>query len=145
MYMTKIKDKIATIMKDMDFALYDVIEANEDGKPLVRVLIDSADFITIDDCVFVSRTLGEAFDKEDLYEGEYLLEVASAGAEHELRNEEEIKRSIGKHVHIETYDQTFEGKLIEVSPELLTIEMKQKKIKRIQLLDVKFIRQAIVF
>jgi ribosome maturation factor RimP len=143
--MTKIKEKIASIMEDMDFALYDVVEASEDGKPLVRVLIDHADFITIDDCVFVSRKLGEAFDKDDLYEGEYLLEVASAGAEHELRNDAEIKRSIGKHVHIETYDQTFEGKLIEVSPEILTIEMKQKKIKRVQLLDVQFIRQAIVF
>jgi len=132
-------------MSDMDFALYDVIEANEDGKPVVRVLIDSADYITIDDCVFVSRRLGDALDADDLYEGEYLLEVASAGAEHELRNEEEMKRSVGKHVHIETYDQTFEGKLIDVTKEVLTIEMKQKKIKKVQLLDIQFIRQAIVF
>jgi len=132
-------------MSDMDFALYDVIEANEDGKPVVRVLIDSESYITIDDCVFVSRKLGDALDADDLYEGEYLLEVASAGAEHELRNEDEIERSVGKHVHIETYDQTFEGKLIDVTPEVLTIEMKQKKIKKVQLLDIQFIRQAIVF
>lgn len=143
--MKNIKEKIAAIMSDMDFALYDVIEANEDGKPVVRVLIDSAGYITIDDCIFVSRTLGDALDADDLYEGEYLLEVASAGAEHELRNDEEIKRSVGKHVHIETYDQTFEGKLIDVTPEILTIEMKQKKIKKVQLLDIQFIRQAIVF
>jgi len=143
--MKNIKEKIASIMSDMDFALYDVIEANEDGKPVVRVLIDSADYITIDDCVFVSRRLGDALDADDLYEGEYLLEVASAGAEHELRNEEEMKRSVGKHVHIETYDQTFEGKLIDVTKEVLTIEMKQKKIKKVQLLDIQFIRQAIVF
>lgn len=143
--MKNIKEKIASIMSDMDFALYDVIEANEDGKPVVRVLIDSESYITIDDCVFVSRRLGDALDADDLYEGEYLLEVASAGAEHELRNEDEIKRSVGKHVHIETYDQTFEGKLIDVTPEVLTIEMKQKKIKKVQLLDIQFIRQAIVF
>ena len=143
--MKNIKEKIASIMSDMDFALYDVIEANEDGKPVVRVLIDSESYITIDDCVFVSRKLGDALDADDLYEGEYLLEVASAGAEHELRNEDEIERSVGKHVHIETYDQTFEGKLIDVTPEVLTIEMKQKKIKKVQLLDIQFIRQAIVF
>ena len=67
--MKNIKEKIASIMSDMDFALYDVIEANEDGKPVVRVLIDSESYITIDDCVFVSRKLGDALDADDLYEG----------------------------------------------------------------------------
>jgi len=143
--MKKIHETIALVVEEMGYALYDVIEANEDGKPVLRVLIDSADFITIDDCVKVSKSLSETLDEHDPYEHEYLLEVASAGAEHELRNDAEIARSIGKHVHIETYEQTFEGKLIKASAQTLTIEMKQKKIKEIQLLDVVFIRQAIVF
>lgn len=140
-----IHEKIRSIVEGLDYALYDIIEGNEDGKPVLKVLIDSADFIKIDDCISVSKALSEALDQDDPYQDEYLLEVSSAGAEHELRNDQEIARSIGKHVYVETYDQIFEGKLIKASTQTLTIEMKQKKIKEIQLLDVKFIRQAIVF
>ena len=143
--MKNIHGKITSVVEEMGYALYDVIEANEDGKPVLKVLIDSAGFITIDDCVSVSRKLSEVLDEDDPYEDEYLLEVSSAGAEHELRNDDEIARSIGKQVHIETYDQTFEGKLVAATTQTLTIEMKQKKIKKIQLLDVRLIRQAIVF
>jgi len=143
--MKKFHEQIAAIVDEMGYALYDIIEATEDGKPVLRVLIDSAKFITIDDCIKVSRNISETLDEEDPYQHEYLLEVASAGAEHELRSDVEIARSIGKHVYIETYDQVFEGKLIKASAQTLTVELKQKKIKEIQLLDVKFIRQAIVF
>jgi ribosome maturation factor RimP len=143
--MKNIHEMIQLIVEEMGYALYDIIEANEDGKPVLKVLIDSADFITIDDCINVSRKVSEALDEDDPYDYEYLLEVSSAGAEHELRNDDEIARSIGKHVYIETYEQTFEGKLIAATPQTLTIEMKQKKIKKIQLIDVRFIRQAIVF
>jgi ribosome maturation factor RimP len=143
--MKNIHEKITLIVEELGYALYDIIEAKEDGKPVLKVLIDHADFITIDDCINVSRKVSETLDEDDPYDHEYLLEVSSAGAEHELRNDEEIARSIGKHVYIETYEQTFEGKLIAATPQTLTIEMKQKKIKRIQLLDVRFIRQAIVF
>jgi len=143
--MKNIHEMIQLIVEEMGYALYDIIEANEDGKPVLKVLIDSADFITIDDCINVSRKVSEALDEDDPYDYEYLLEVSSAGAEHELRNDDEIARSIGKHVYIETYEQTFEGKLIAATTQTLTIEMKQKKIKKIQLIDVRFIRQAIVF
>jgi len=48
-------------------------------RPTLRVYIDRAQGVTVDDCASVSRHLGGVLDVEDPFVGEYTLEVSSPG------------------------------------------------------------------
>ena len=55
-----------------------------------------------------------------------------------------LQTIIGKFVHIETYEQKFEGKLEAFDGDVITINIRNKKID-INFYDVKLIRLAIKF
>ncbi|MCF7923906.1 MAG: ribosome maturation factor RimP, partial [Candidatus Izimaplasma sp.] len=74
----------------------------------------------------------------------YLLEVSSPGAERELRSEAAIKHAINHLVHVDTFNQSLEGDLINFDGDSLTMLVNNKKIK-LNYLDVNSIRLAIDF
>ena len=51
---------------------------------LLRIFIDKADGIGVDDCERVSRQVSSLLDVEDPISGEYTLEVSSPGADRPL-------------------------------------------------------------
>ena len=70
---------------------------------------------------------------------EYYLEVSSVGLERELRNLEEIKNNIGKYINVKTYEKImvgktgikeFEGHLLKVEDNLITMNFKMKQFKK---------------
>ncbi len=66
------------------------------GNMTVRVIIDSEQGITIDDCERVSRQLEALLDIEDPIEGSYNLEVSSPGLDRPLRRLEDFIRFKGR-------------------------------------------------
>ena len=108
-------------------------------------MIENDTFIDIDDCIKVSKIVSEELDVLDPFQDPYNLEVTSAGAEHELRNSDEIKRAVGKNVHLETPEQKMDGKLEKFKDGILTIKQKNKRIHEVNYIDVSYIRTAIVF
>ena len=63
----------------------------------VELLIDSDTFVSIDDCVSLSRTVEAAFDRDV---EDFSLTVASAGIGSELKNIRQFRKLIGKPVEI---------------------------------------------
>ena len=51
---------------------------------VLRVFIDKAEGVSVDDCERVSRQLASVFDVEDPIPGEYTLEVSSPGVDRPL-------------------------------------------------------------
>ncbi len=107
-------------------------------------MIENDTYIDVDDCVKVSRVLSEELDILDPFTDAYNLEVSSSGAERELRNSEEIKRAVGKTVHLKTIEQSLEGKLVSFEDGVLELKFKNKTTK-IDYIDVSYIRLTIIF
>lgn len=142
--MEKIKNSIKEIVVNLGYYLYDVTYKKEGEDFVLRVMIENDKYIDIDDCVKVSKAVGELLDENDPFKDPYMLEVTSAGAEKELRNGEEILRSIGKGIYVETYDQRYEGLLESFKDEILTINQKNRNKVKVNYIDVQFIRLAIM-
>jgi ribosome maturation factor RimP len=142
--MDKLKTRFKEIVKDLGYYLYDVIYEKENGGYVLKVLIENDTYIDVDDCVKVSRVLSEELDILDPFTDAYNLEVSSSGAERELRNSEEIKRAVGKTVHLKTIEQSLEGKLVSFEDGVLELKFKNKTTK-IDYIDVSYIRLTIIF
>lgn len=142
--MEELKKRLQKIIEEMNYYLYDVTYEKEGKDYVLRVMIENDSYIGIDDCVAVSKVVSEELDQLDPFKDPYMFEVTSAGAEHELRNSDEIKRSVGKHVYVETVEQKMEGKLESFKDDILTIKHKNKRVSKVNYIDVSFIRTAIV-
>jgi ribosome maturation factor RimP len=143
--MEELKTKLKEIVESLGYYFYDLTYEKEHGDYVLRVMIENDTFISIDDCVDVSRVVSETLDEIDPFEEPYMFEVTSAGAEHELRNFDEVTRAVGKDVYVETFEQRFEGRLESFKDNFLTIKQKNKKTTKINYMDVSFIRLTILF
>jgi ribosome maturation factor RimP len=144
MNLDTLKKEVSDFLLTIGFELYDIELKETKKEKILTIYVDHENEITIDDVVEATNQLNPFLDDLDPIQGEYMLEVSSAGAEKELRNEKAIKSSIGKHIHIETYEQTLEGTLEEFDGFDITIKIKNKKFK-INYDDVNLIRLAIKF
>lgn len=112
-----IRALIEPTLEHMGYELYAVEQSGQSGRTL-RVSIDRAEPITIDDCERVSRIVGPLLDNANLITGPYNLEVSSPGAERPLRRKEDYERFNGKRVNVryrtgET-ETVVEGQLVAV-------------------------------
>jgi len=75
----------------------------EAGQWFLRVYIDKAEGISIDDCERVSRALDPKLDEIDVIPGQYTFEVSSAGAERQLKKERDFEQFLGHKVEVKLY------------------------------------------
>ncbi len=73
------------------------------GRFTLRVFIDKAGGVNIDDCQLVSRTIEPILDVEDFIEPAYDLEVSSPGLDRPLRTPEHFSRYSGQRVQVKAY------------------------------------------
>ncbi len=95
------------------FELVDVAFVKEGTHRYLRVFIDKADGVTIDDCANVSQALNAMLDKHDPVEENYILEVSSPGVERPLKKPEHFLRFKGKLAQLKLYFPIDGTKLIE--------------------------------
>ncbi len=137
-----LKNQIKSEVDSLDYAFYDAHLETRQGDRVLSIEIDHKNGIDLDDCVKVSEHISEFLDKVDPFDDAYMLEVTSAGAEHPLRNAEEIERALGKYVHVETFEQVLEGTLEQIDGASVTIR-ENKKVSTILMADIQEIRLAI--
>ena len=83
-------------------------------------------------------------DLNDPFNDPYNLEVTSPGAERILKTAEQINRAVGKNVYIEMFDQKMGGELLSYKDGILELKQKNKRIMKINDIDVNLIRLSIV-
>lgn len=87
------------------------VETARMGKQtILRVLADSPNGITINQCVQINQELQRMLP-EDILPGDYSLEVASPGAERALETELDLNRAIGRYVKV-TFLEAFEKQMV---------------------------------
>ena len=105
--MAKVTDVVSElalpIVAEAGCELWDVEYIREAGEWFLRVYIDKADGVSINDCEAVSRPLSDKLDEVDPIEGSYTFEVSSAGAERALKKPEHFEKMMGEQVEIRLY------------------------------------------
>ena len=98
--------KLAGIIKpavtSLGYELVGVEVINSLGK-IVRVYIDKAEGVTLDDCAKASRQVASVLDVEDYIASAYNLEVSSPGVERPLFSVEHFKVQIGNRIKVKLF------------------------------------------
>ncbi len=76
---------------------------NGDGTYSLCFYIDKDGGIGIDDCEEFSKAVEEVLDKENIIDNNYMLEVASPGADRILKTERELNYYAGRGVDVKLY------------------------------------------
>ncbi len=113
--------------------VWDVEYVREAGAWYLRVYIDKAGGVSIDDCEAVSRALDPVLDEYDPIPTSYTFEVSSAGEERELKRPSDFERFMGSEVEVRHYQpidgaKTHTGVLRGYAEGAVTIESKGKEI-----------------
>jgi ribosome maturation factor RimP len=85
---------------------YEVVEVEwvrGGGRFTLRIFIDKAGGVNVDDCQVASRTIEPILDVEDFIEPAYDLEVSSPGLDRPLRKPEHFARYAGQRVQVKAY------------------------------------------
>ena len=110
----------------LGYELWGVEGGRHAGSQLIRVYIDKAEGVTVDDCEKVSRQLGDLIEAERAISGNYVLEVSSPGFERRFFKFQQHKGFIGEKIRVALRDalkgkRVFTGTLVEVSESSLVI------------------------
>lgn len=137
---------VQPIVERNQFELADIEFIKEGKNWFLRVYIDKAEGIDLEDCALVSEQISELMDKidPDPIPQAYFLEVSSPGAERPLKKEEDYIDAVGEYIHISLYEpvddeKIYEGTLKEVNDETLTLTIRIKTREK----DIEFNRKSI--
>ena len=136
--MSKITEAVANLAKGVVEAegcsLWDVEYVREAGSYYLRVYIDKPGGVSINDCEAISRTLDKLLDEADPIPDSYIFEVASAGAERELKRPSDFEAFLGSEVEVRTYkpingQKVFVGTLEKYEDGAVTLSSGKKQIR----------------
>ena len=113
---TQVEDLMSEILSGTDFELVDV-EYVKERDWYLRVFVDKAGGIDLDDCQNLSEQLSAKLDQLDIIGGAYILEVSSPGIDRILKKDKDFLREAGKIVDVTLYapidgEKIFVGELI---------------------------------
>ncbi len=100
---SKVEKVIAPTVEGMGYDLWDVRFLKEGASWYLRVFIDKAEGICIEDCTDVSHAIDPLLDEADLIDRSYYLEVCSTGLERELTRPEHFEKMKGREVFVHLY------------------------------------------
>ncbi len=109
---SQVEELLTEILRGTDFELVDV-EYVKERDWYLRVFLDKAGGIDLDDCQSISEKLGAKLDEVSIINGAYILEVSSPGIDRILKKDKDFIREAGKVVDVTLY-APLDGKKILV-------------------------------
>lgn len=100
---------LAPVVESLGYQCWGIEFISQGRHSLLRVYIDHANGILIDDCEAVSRQVSAVLDVEDPISSEYTLEVSSPGMDRPLFTLEQFAGHVGEQVKIKLRSP-FEGR-----------------------------------
>ncbi|SIS06105.1 ribosome maturation factor RimP [Aquipseudomonas alcaligenes] len=91
---------LAPVVESLGYECWGVEFISQGRHSLLRVYIDHANGILVDDCEVVSRQVSAVLDVEDPISSEYTLEVSSPGMDRPLFTLEQFAKHVGEQVKI---------------------------------------------
>jgi ribosome maturation factor RimP len=129
----QLSELLGPVVAGLGYELWELEFAPRAGGGLLRLYIDSAEGISLDDCERVSRAVSDKLDESDPIAGRYTLEVSSPGLDRVLRTREHFARYEGEQVRLEMMRpidgrKRFSGRLTEVGESDITLELEGGRV-----------------
>ncbi|MDD5428253.1 MAG: ribosome maturation factor RimP [Candidatus Omnitrophica bacterium] len=123
----RVKSLISGYLEENGIELVEIIYRREQGGMVLRLLVDTAAGVTVDECEKLNNFLSEALDKENVIEEHFLLEVASPGLDRALVTDRDFARVMSKELDVRMYEpidgkRERRGRLIGMDSENIVIE-----------------------
>ena len=123
-----------------EFELVDTEYVKEGSDYYLRIFVDrkaEGEYLSLKDCQAITGIVNTMLDEKDPISENYFLEVSSPGIDRPLKNDKDLKRSIGKDVEISLYKtidgkKKLTGKLLNFDDENIYIEDEDSKEKAIE-------------
>ncbi|ASV29503.1 ribosome assembly cofactor RimP [Maribacter cobaltidurans] len=125
-----LKEKVRTLLEkglEEDPSLF-LIDFTISSDNKIKVIIDGDRGVTVNDCIKISRAIEHNLDRE---EGDFALEVASAGATAPMVMPRQYIKNIGRKLEVETSNSSYEGKLTQANEDFIILEWKAREPKPI--------------
>lgn len=135
----EVRELIEPSLNEMCISIFEITYGKEGKDRVLRILVEKKDEtnITLDEIVRVSEKISSLLDEKDIISDDnYMLDVASAGAEHPIRLDE-LEKYKNKYINIHLVnavdgENSFEGTLLEVNDESILLAIRIKtRIKNI--------------
>jgi len=112
----------------MGYELADLELKTGGADGMLRLFIDRAEGIGIEDCESVSRQVSAILDVEDPVEGNYALEVSSPGLDRTLTKPAHFKRFMGQDIRVKlrfplSGRRNYRGSLTSADEEKIEVEV----------------------
>lgn len=112
-----IEDKVRTIAEpiavSLGLTLWDVRFDREGHDYFLRIYIDKAEHVSIDDCVAMSQAMDKPLDEADPIEESYSLQVSSPGVERKLTRPEHFTWAEGRKVMVKLHGPSSSGGVVK--------------------------------
>lgn len=117
-------------IESMGYELWGLQYLVQGRHALLRIFIDRAQGIGIEDCEKVSRQLSAVLDVEDPISGQYRLEISSPGIPRPLFYPEHYQRYIGEWIEIKlskpiAQKRKFTGKIISADAQNVVLDLEE--------------------
>ena len=114
--------------EQLGLQLWDVEFKKEGADWYLRIFIDKAGGVSVDDCVDLTHLITKPLDEADPITQSYMLEVCSPGIERELKKDEHFEKYIGSPVMMRTIRaidgvRDFNGRLVKYENKEITVEL----------------------
>jgi ribosome maturation factor RimP len=114
------------LLREESYDLWDLEVASQSGATVVRVFVDRAPGVSLQECAYWNKKLGRYLEAENLIEGRYVLEVGSPGIQRTLVRPEHYARFVGTNLEVKLHDprdgrRTFRGELRAAGPDSIVV------------------------
>jgi ribosome maturation factor RimP len=99
----RVRELLFPVVLEAECYLWDVEYVKEGAEMILRVVIDSNEGITLDDCERVTRAIDPVLDEADPIENSYRLEVTSPGVERPLTRNDHFEACIGDEIEVRLF------------------------------------------
>jgi ribosome maturation factor RimP len=123
---TAVETVVLPAVQARGLTLVDLEVRGNGRRTAVRIYVDKAGGITIEDCQGLSREVGDLIDVANVVPGSYDLEVSSPGLDRQLRRDRELRWAVGRPVRVWTREpvdghRELSGRLVLVDEATLTL------------------------
>lgn len=132
MIKTDLEQLFTPVIIALGYELWGIEYLAQGRHSLLRIYIDKADGINIDDCEVVSKQISALLDVEDPLSGNYSLEVSSPGLPRPLFYDWQYQRYIGLEVQVKLFKpvegkRKFKGTIVSVNADSVVLDVENQQ------------------
>ncbi len=137
--MNALEDIAHDVLEPLGYEVLEVIVSSGRVSSNLIVRIDRLDEqpVTVDDLTRASNVLGLELDHLDPIQGEYSLELESPGPKRPLITARHFERHMGLKIKVKRIDASAIGKIIEVTPDSVKLELDGKVEESISIAGIR--------